>query len=240
VTKPRSLRAKTPGAKGSGGPPRSEDALRPIAEPQRFDRLLALLPRLRAALTNAAELPDSVHALAFEIIQIAHDDGCILAFDWPAWKKKIGRYAPQLVPFADLEACCKLLTIFVRQDRFVENSMAYTVARGDLVPIVERIEYLVSDEPEPTSEEIREMALAIVDSLCAPATEPVRPPKPTACPACGAGDVLRCVPGGPGGPPLATDEIIAFGDVLQGDEPAWACRACDHTWGKFLEVTNGS
>jgi len=92
-----------------------------------------------------------------------------------------------------------------------------------------------------TDDEVRAMAHAIVDSLCGPAAEPVRPTKPATCPACGAGDVLRCVPSSPSGePPLADDEIMAFGDCLQGDEPAWVCRVCDHTWGRFLEVTSGT
>jgi hypothetical protein len=113
-----------------------------VAEP-RFDRLVALLPLLESRAEGAAG----------ELVRVVHEDGIMPdGFDWPAWKADGERYVePAGVEGAELKTCRRLLTVIVRQDRFVEGSLLGHVQSGLAARIVRRITELVDrgmDESE--------------------------------------------------------------------------------------------
>jgi hypothetical protein len=115
----------------------------PFTTPVRFDLLVALLPELEKR-TGGGRL-----------IVVAHDSGVIYRnFDWPSWKTDREYLAePGALDDADLDTCCKLLTVIVRQDRFSEGSIDAHVASGLAARIVRRIAELnataVPDEKKP-------------------------------------------------------------------------------------------
>jgi hypothetical protein len=121
----------------------------------RFDRLVALLGELDARVGTA--FPSYVvgpsgqleHGpwdhLADRLVYVTWEDHCIIrGFDWPSWKDEGKRYlAPGGVEGADLETCRKLLTVIVRQDRFVDGSLSGHIGEGLASRIVRRIAELV-------------------------------------------------------------------------------------------------
>ena len=105
----------------------TDDAPSRWTEPVRYDRLVGLLPKL-----DARERCD--------VLQICYDDGIVLRFDWPAWMEEGRRHLePGVLESADLETCCMTLTVLVRQDRFVDGTIAAAIANGLLARIVRRI-----------------------------------------------------------------------------------------------------
>jgi hypothetical protein len=90
-----------------------------------------LLPSLDAREGGAAD----------ELVRVVHEDGIIPeGFDWPAWKAEGERYVqPGGVEGADFDTCRRLLTVIVRQDRFVEGSLEGHVQSGLAARIVRRV-----------------------------------------------------------------------------------------------------
>jgi hypothetical protein len=89
----------------------------PFREPEIFDRLCALLPDLERRRGE-----DSLR-------RVAHEDGVILKFDWPNWLEEGRKYfEPGGIERADFETARKVLTIIVREDRFLEGSLAASVS----------------------------------------------------------------------------------------------------------------
>ncbi len=107
-----------------------EAAPEPTTTPANFKRLVALLPELEAKT-----------ATPYLLSSIVHEDGIIPHdFDWPAWMHKGRRYLePGGIERATIATCRKLLTVIVRQDRFVENSLGGDIASGLAARIVGRI-----------------------------------------------------------------------------------------------------
>jgi hypothetical protein len=70
-----------------------------------------------------------------------------IPFDWPVWKVEAQLYRenPALIADADLAMLQKLLTTFIRQDRFSGGYFAALCASGIFVPIPRRLHVLCSD-----------------------------------------------------------------------------------------------
>lgn len=115
----------------------------PFQEPERFDRLAALLSELeRGRGTDALR-------------RISHEDGVILKYDWPSWLEEGRRYfQPGGIESVDIETARKLLTIIVREDRFLEGSLSESVSSGLAARIVRRIVELA---PDPLSDALSEL-----------------------------------------------------------------------------------
>lgn len=80
-------------------------------------------------------------------VRAAYDLGWVLAdFDWPAWKETPGanklRDDPVAIGNATPEQLAQLLTVCIRQDRFVEGGLAGAFESGLLIAIVARAEAL--------------------------------------------------------------------------------------------------
>lgn len=106
----------------------------PFREPESFDRLRALLPDLERRRGEDA------------LRKVAHEDGVILKFDWPNWLEEGRKYfEPGGIECADLETARKVLTIIVREDCFLEGSLAESVSSGLAARIVRRIVELAPD-----------------------------------------------------------------------------------------------
>jgi len=103
---------------------------------QRFDRLVALLPSLEAG-TCAQDVLEKV---------VYEDRIMPQSFDWPAWKDEGHRYLePGGVETADLEICRRLLTVLVRQERFVEGSLDAALKDGLVGRVVRRVAEVVAN-----------------------------------------------------------------------------------------------
>lgn len=91
-----------------------------------------------------------------EFVEAAYDGGWVLRdFDWPEWKETeeaimlyrdpdtLGRAAPRQL--------AQLLTVFIRQDRFVEGALLDNVNNGQILAILRRAAGLLGSG-EPLSE----------------------------------------------------------------------------------------
>lgn len=56
--------------------------------------------------------------------------------------------------------------------------------------------------------------------------------EPKACPACGSADVARIMYGFPTSEAFDDPTIVLGGCVVWPDSPAFACRGCEHEWGR--------
>jgi len=75
-------------------------------------------------------------------VKTAYDTGWVLNFDWPAWKQTdeaIGlRDDAAALAAATPEQLARLLTVLIRQDRFVEGALGSAYESGLLTSIVRR------------------------------------------------------------------------------------------------------
>jgi hypothetical protein len=73
----------------------------------------------------------------------AYEDGVVYPFDWPAWTKPAKAHAyearPELLASADLDTCRRLLTCYVRAERFTDGVLASMVSSGYLQQLVRRL-----------------------------------------------------------------------------------------------------
>ena len=81
-------------------------------------------------------------------VRMAHDMGWVLPdFDWKSWKDgaEAGELlnCPETLARATPEQLAKLLTVLVRQDRFVEGSLGQVFDSGFLVAVVRRADALL-------------------------------------------------------------------------------------------------
>lgn len=67
--------------------------------------------------------------------------GFIVPFDWPAWQSEAARYEadPSLLDSAGVPTLRKLLTTYVRADRFNSGYLAYEIERGQILAILRRL-----------------------------------------------------------------------------------------------------
>ncbi len=93
----------------------------------------------------------SPHGEAF--LQACRDTQVVAPFDWPRWKDGPGaRYGPDrsAIDTASLEDCRRLLTVLVRQDRFVEGLLLGALDDGLVHRILRRVAVLVGDDAGTT------------------------------------------------------------------------------------------
>lgn len=91
-----------------------------------------------------------------EFVQAAYDGGWVLCdFDWPKWKETeeaITLYRdPDALTRATPHQLAQLLTVFIRQDRFVEGALLDDVKSGHVLAILRRAAELLGSG-EPSSE----------------------------------------------------------------------------------------
>jgi len=88
-------------------------------------------------------------ASAFQ--QMAYDLDLVLRFDWMNWaggEEGCNLLAdPSAVETADLDQLRKLLTVFIRQDRFCEGALAQAFDRGFITAICRRAAVLLRAMP---------------------------------------------------------------------------------------------
>ena len=90
----------------------------------------------------------SDEAAAF--VRACYEHGWVSAdFDWPAWKEteeasQLGE-CPQALSMATMEQLRRLLTVVLRQDRFVEGSLEGHYESGLLTRIVRRAKDLLAE-----------------------------------------------------------------------------------------------
>lgn len=77
--------------------------------------------------------PTCVDALASDVYR----SGFVMAFDWPSWDVK---QALNDIDTADLETLRKLLTVFVRKERFCGGFLAGLCSNGMVQKILLRLE----------------------------------------------------------------------------------------------------
>lgn len=183
----------------------------PSAKPVRFARLAALLPSLKGRSGSGATFPHAYSdSLATDLYRVAHEDGCIISFEWPSYLQSARTYLePGRVEAADLETCRKLLTIIVRQERFAEGSISEHIESGFAARVVGRIAELTWTTPAP------------------------------ACPSCAALSarrILRGYPTAEAQEAVARGEVVHAGCFVSRDDPAWRCRECEHEFGRIDEL----
>ena len=85
-------------------------------------------------------------------VKTAYDTGWVLNFDWPAWKQTdeaIGlRDDAAALAAAAPEQLARLLTVLIRQDRFVEGALGSAYEAGLLMSILRRAAELVTAPDE--------------------------------------------------------------------------------------------
>lgn len=76
-----------------------------------------------------------------DFIQTLYAQEIIISFDWPSWQEEAARYLshPGAVGQADLLTLRKLLTLHVRQDRFVEGHLAHMLKDGHITALLRRL-----------------------------------------------------------------------------------------------------
>jgi hypothetical protein len=77
-----------------------------------------------------------------EFIRACYDHGWVINFDWPEWKgteeAKSLRDEEEVLNQADPEQLAKLLTVLIRQERFVDGALNSAYESGLLVGILIR------------------------------------------------------------------------------------------------------
>ena len=73
-----------------------------------------------------------------EFYEALDQNGWFVSFDWVAWDVDAEQYreAPES---ADLETIAKLLTMYVRQNRFCEGSFASLIEDGHILALLRRL-----------------------------------------------------------------------------------------------------
>lgn len=76
-----------------------------------------------------------------DFIQTLSAQEIIFPFDWPSWQEEAAQYVsePDAVERADLLTLRKLLTLHVRQDRFVEGHLAHMLETGHITALLRRL-----------------------------------------------------------------------------------------------------
>ena len=92
------------------------------------------------------------HPAVYKFIDACYKNGMVLSFDWGAWSKEAHRYMrdPQLVMFASLNTCMKLLTTHLRAERFCDGHLGEVLRSGHITAILRRLRQLQNEAfPEP-------------------------------------------------------------------------------------------
>ena len=76
-----------------------------------------------------------------DFIQALSAQEIIFSFDWPSWQEEAVQYVsdPGAVERADLLTLGKLLTTYVRKDRFVEGHLAHMLEDGHITAVLRQL-----------------------------------------------------------------------------------------------------
>lgn len=124
--------------------------------PESVQRMLSFLPAFergdfRGALDSymkSGQNPPQVD----ELISAVYRSGFVLQFDWMQWSSRI---ALQTVDSADILTLRKLMTCFVRGDRFCGGAMPKRCADGSIQRVLERLHIIASANSEEPPTDIR-------------------------------------------------------------------------------------
>ena len=122
-----------------------------LPAPPRLDRLAAFLPVVEDPEFSVGSAGGPTYfdysAVVSRFVETAYEDGWVSPeVDWPSWMEtdqaRRLRDDPTATPEATVEQLQKLLTTVIRQDKFVEGSLAEAFASGLLTAILRRVEQL--------------------------------------------------------------------------------------------------
>ena len=118
--------------------------------PEKIDRVLAFLPYFESAGSPFYDVermrltlsPFRYSPQVEQFVGALYAEGFIMPFDWVAWQNEAARYLddPSLLESADLSTLQKLLTTYVRADRFSNGYLAEMIARGQVVAVLRRLQ----------------------------------------------------------------------------------------------------
>lgn len=94
-----------------------------------------------------ASLSDDV----ISFVNTLYEQGVIVSFDWPAWKEARGRrlyFDADAFAESSLDDMRRMLTMLVRQDRFVEGLLLAQIEKGTISRILQRVAELLVDQSQ--------------------------------------------------------------------------------------------
>lgn len=128
--------------------------------PQQLDRILAFLPIFERPGYSFGEWraergvfpfwDSSPEADAF--VQALYDEQFIIPFDWGSWAEEARRYTEggaAALAEADLTTLRKLLTAYVRADRFSGGTLASVFQSGQITAVLRRLQQIRDGLPLP-------------------------------------------------------------------------------------------
>ncbi|ALS24945.1 DUF6508 domain-containing protein [Paenibacillus naphthalenovorans] len=111
---------------------------------QDIDKILKLYAKSKE-LVGADPLDGRLQEFTHELLQTLFETGFLMVFNWHEWLdrneafKDLNKDIHEEINFADLETLSKLMTSYVRGDRFNEGLLEHIVADGKLQCILERL-----------------------------------------------------------------------------------------------------
>jgi len=112
--------------------------------PQDIEKILKLYANSKE-LVGADQLDGRLQEFTHELLQILFETGFLMVFDWHEWLnrnevfKDLDHDIQEEINSADLDTLRKLLTSYVRGDRFNEGLLERIVVDGKLRCILERL-----------------------------------------------------------------------------------------------------
>lgn len=100
------------------------------------------LPALtEASLDRILSFRDRIADDLQPFVEACYDHQACIAFDWPTWKEREGQRFTTTggLASASLDDCRRVLTVLLRQDRFIENSLAHHASSGFLGALLDRM-----------------------------------------------------------------------------------------------------
>ena len=124
-----------------------------------IDRILAFLPIFERADFKAAqwifygELEDGSIPMPYcdyspaviEFVTVLEETGFLICFDWCSWEQSSELDDIERIKTADIETLRKLLTYYVRCDRYCEGHLAVVFETGCIKAILNRLKALATD-----------------------------------------------------------------------------------------------
>lgn len=80
-----------------------------------------------------------------KFMHLAHELGLIVDFDWPNWEEGTELLLNTDMDFGILDAVtlCKLLTVIIRSDRFVEGNLVASFENGTVQKIIRALQKMI-------------------------------------------------------------------------------------------------
>ncbi|GFR39271.1 hypothetical protein PRECH8_25670 [Insulibacter thermoxylanivorax] len=113
--------------------------------PQDIEKILKLYASLKE-LVGADQIDGRLQELTHELLQTLFETGFLMVFNWHEWLdrnevfKDLNKDIHEEIESADLETLRRLMTCYVRGDRFNEGLLERIVADGKLQCILERLQ----------------------------------------------------------------------------------------------------